>query len=410
MANVKFKCPYCSESFTREDLIRHFEKEHLDQLPEGFTPTRMAFNIVNKRPLTYNGICRICKKDTGWDEKKARYNELCGNPECKRKYIEKMKQNMGDKLGKYRPTTSSEGLEKMLAGRKISGKYKYSDGTIFTYTGSYEKKTLEFMDKVMEIKSEDIQMPGPVLKYTLDGEEHTYISDLYYIPYNLLIEVKDGGNHPNTNKSYKETRVRQMSKEKYVIEKTKYNYLRLTDNDFSQLLAVFADLKMHLTDNDKSRVIHVNENMFPGIGAMMPPAVGCNDLVVVNYLKHNTLTGDEDPEIAVSDNPSLKRLIARNKIGILSKKDQNFLTDTNYETYIVPGAKSRFNKACKGYLDKPVDEQFLYNAVFGHPCYSKDQIKFEESAKAYEDIYYKQYKIIKEIGDKLLEKGETDGQ
>ena len=32
--------------------------------------------------------------------------------------------------------------------------------------------------------------------------------------------------------------------------------------------------------------------------------------------------------------------------------------------------------------------------------------------KGYQDngIYYKQYKIIKEIGDKLLEKGETDGQ
>ena len=46
--------------------------------------------------------------------------------------------------------------DKMLANRKISGKYKWSDGTYKTYVGSYEKKFLEFADKVMNIDSKDI--------------------------------------------------------------------------------------------------------------------------------------------------------------------------------------------------------------------------------------------------------------
>ena len=37
----------------------------------------------------------------------------------------------------------------MLANRSISGKYKFQDGTIRTYVGSYEHKFLEFMDKFL---------------------------------------------------------------------------------------------------------------------------------------------------------------------------------------------------------------------------------------------------------------------
>ena len=400
--NVRFKCPYCGERYTREELIRHLEKKHLSELPEGFTPTRMAFHIVNNRPLTYSGHCRICKKDTAWDEKKARYNFLCDNPACKEAHIKKMKDSMGDKFGKYRPTSSAEGLEKMLSGRKISGKYKFSDGTIFTYTGSYEKKTLKFMDKVLELKSEDIQMPGPVIEYKLGDETHIYISDIYYIPYNLLIEVKDGGDHPNTNVNYKETRRRQMAKEKYVIEYTKYNYLRLTDNDFSQLLAVFADLKMHLNNNDDSRVIHVNESMFAAINPVMG-MYDSGDITVVNYSKNNAFNGKSEPEIAVADNPKFDQLITRNSIGELVKKNSKFLTNTNYETYIVKGGKAKFESYCKDHMGDHVDNQFLYEAVFGHKSYSVDQIKFEESVVPYQDIYYSMNNIIKEISNEILD-------
>ena len=251
-------CPFCKKKYNRADLIKHLEK-HMDLLPEGFSPLRMAFHVANNKPTTYVRPCRICRKPTDWDEKKGRYNFLCNNKSCHNKWVKIMKDTMGDKYGAYRPTASPEGLEKMLQGRKISGKYKFKDGVEFPYTGSYELETLKFMDLVLDCKSEDIEIPAPVIKYPYKGSEHIYIPDIYYRPYNLIIEVKDGGNNKNGHSGYADTRARQAAKEEYVIKHTDYNYLRLTDKNFSQLLGVFADLKMHLIENNNTRVIHVNE-------------------------------------------------------------------------------------------------------------------------------------------------------
>ena len=57
---------------------------------------------------------------------------------------EEYKKNMIRVKGTYNILNDPEQQQKMLANRKISGKYRYSDGTMFTYTGSYEKKLLEF--------------------------------------------------------------------------------------------------------------------------------------------------------------------------------------------------------------------------------------------------------------------------
>lgn len=258
--NKYFKCPYCDKKFTREDLCRHLEKKHLDELPEGFTPLRVTFHVVNRKEMSYRRPCRVCKQPTEWDEVKGRYNFLCGSRQCYETHVEKMRSDMGDKIGINRQTATAEGLEKMLAGRRISGKYRFRDGHEVNYTGSYELKALEFFDKIMYIKPEDLMVPGPALKYELDGVDHIYIPDMYYIPYNLIIEVKTGGDRPNTNPQWKETRRKQIAKEKFIVEKTDYNYIRLTNNEFNQILSVFADLKMSSMEDDPYRVVHINES------------------------------------------------------------------------------------------------------------------------------------------------------
>jgi hypothetical protein len=257
--NKYFKCPFCDKRLDRKSLVNHISSKHIDELPEEFTPLRATFHAANRKSLDYRPPCRICKNPTEWDEKKGRYNQLCGKQSCHDAYVLKMKRDMGDRIGINRQTATAEGLEKMLAGRRISGKYKFHDGKEFTYTGSYELKALEFMDKVLHCKSEDIMMPGPALKYELDGKQHIYITDMYYIPYDLIIEIKDGGDKPNTNPAFAETRRKVIAKEKFIIEKTDYNYIRLTNNDFSQLLNVFADLKLAFNDdrlnNTKTSII-----------------------------------------------------------------------------------------------------------------------------------------------------------
>lgn len=256
----KYSCPWCKRSRTRDQLPGHIERNHMDMLPEGFTPLRATFHIVNKKPWDYTRPCRICGGATDWDEHKGRYNFLCNKKSCHDAWVQHMHEMMGDKEGSNRPTASKEGLEKMLNARKISGKYKFKDGGEKSYVGSYEKETLKFMDQVLEVKSEDVMTPGPVLEYQYEGKKHYYIPDIMYIPYNLIIEVKDGGKNPNNNKAMSEVRKRSLAKEKFIIDHTDYNYLKLTDKDFSQLLYVFADLKMHMIEDNKERVIHVNEN------------------------------------------------------------------------------------------------------------------------------------------------------
>lgn len=258
--NIKYKCPFCDERYSREDLLNHIEENHPYDIPEDFSPFRYVFNYVNKKPITYHGKCTECGGSTDWDENKGRYNRQCNKKSCHDSYVKKFEANMMKTRGVTRISATASGQVKMLANRKISGEYRFSNGQVKTYTGSYELKALEFMDKVMHINPDDIMCPGPILEYSLNGETHIYITDFYYQPYNLIIEVKDGGDNPN-KRNMPEYRAKQIAKEKYIIKHTNYNYLRLTNNDLSQLLAVFANLKMQMVENTGERVIHINESL-----------------------------------------------------------------------------------------------------------------------------------------------------
>ena len=395
---TKYTCPYCKKRFVREDLVRHLGY-HRNSLPEGFTPLRMAYHIANRKDVKYRRACRICHLATDWDEKKGRYNFLCNKKSCHDAWVNQMNKNMGDKAGAFRPTSSPEGLEKMLAGRKISGKYKWSDGTEKVYTGSYEKKALEFFDKVLECKSEELQCPGPTMKYELDGQEHWYISDMYYAPYNLIIEVKDGGNRPNTNPNFALSRKKMLAKEEYIIKHTDYNYLRLTDNDFSQVLEIFAQLKLRLVEPGEKnrRKININEHMTPMDFAPMP---GANDVVVVNYKSNNAFSDEED--YAVSDSPKFDTVFARNSIGELKKTDKKIFENCIYTPYIVHGVKQQVSNILSEKIGQFIPENFIYEAVFGHQPFTNDQITFEESAEEIIDIYQEQQKIDNYIQEQIF--------
>lgn len=259
----KYKCPYCDLRFIRSKLSGHIQDKHEDLIPEGYTALRVAFNTINNKD---HGSCIICGNETAWNEIKGRYERLCENPACKEKYKQIVAKRNRDKYGTDRLQTddryASEVQKKALAGRKISGKYKFADGEEVEYVGSYERKLLEFMDKIMKCNSEDILAPGPDIKYMWEGKEHLYLPDFYYIPYNLIIEVKDGQGNKNQNPNvlaYNDER--QKAKEQAVIDSKKYSYVKITNNDFSQLIGVFGVLKYQLLEKDPDPVIRINEFM-----------------------------------------------------------------------------------------------------------------------------------------------------
>lgn len=259
----KFKCPYCEKRLERTKLPPHIQSEHEDMIPEGYTALRVSFNTINHKT---EGHCIICKRTTDWNENKGRYERLCNDPKCKEQYRRMIADRNKNKYGTERLQTDPRYAEaiqqKALAGRRISGIYKFEDGGTIKYVGSYEKQFLEFMDLVLHCKSEDIDAPGPSINYILEGKQHMYLPDFYYIPYNLIIEIKDGGSNPNNHPKRKEEEKKNKAKEAAVYKLQKYNYVRVVNNDFSQLLQIMAALKYQMNDSnsDMKPIIISNES------------------------------------------------------------------------------------------------------------------------------------------------------
>lgn len=286
--NKTYKCPYCDKRYPKEELIDHIDKEHQDLIPEKYSSARLVFNLINKKD---HGTCIVCGKETDWNEKTYKYNRLCNNPKC-REYLRKQyEKNMIKVYNKTTLLDDPKQQEKMLSNRKISGKYKFKDGGVHIYTGSYEKKALEFMDKVMNIPSTDILSPGPKFKYEYNGKNHIWITDIYYIPYNLVIEIKDGGDNPNNREmiSYRE---KQVAKEKMITDKGAFNYIRLTNNNFAQLMYIMAELKMKLIDNDKSKSIKINEYC-AAVGSAIP-SLYSDDSFIINRGERNSFVNNTE--------------------------------------------------------------------------------------------------------------------
>lgn len=253
----RIACPLCRRKDFKDKLIRHIEKDHEDIIGD-----TSAEQFLYDKTHPGSGKCIVCGNKTDWNEKTGKYHRVCSNHRCKEELRAKFKKNMIRVHGKVSLLDDAAHQAKMLAHRSISGTYIYSDGTKFTYTGSYEHKAIEFMDKVLNCNSKDIIMPGPVIDYTDQyGNSRQWITDIYYVPYNLIIEVKDGGDNPN-NRQMDEYRAKQVSKETELIRLGEYNYLRLTDNKFVQLMEVLALLKdQEINDpTSNNKVIRINES------------------------------------------------------------------------------------------------------------------------------------------------------
>lgn len=259
----KYKCPYCEKRLERGELIDHIDKQHPDMIPENYSSTRVVFNLINKKT---QGRCVICGKETDWNEDKARYERICNRPQCKKAYIDQTADRLYKKHGKTKQDFLNDPKfqEKMLQNRSISGKYKFRDGGILPYVGSYEKNFLQFMDQFFHVKSSDLIAPGPVIDYKFNGKTHQWITDFYYEPYNLVFDIKDGGSNPNT-REMNEYRAKQIAKEKAIKDMKQYNYIRLTDNQFDQMIELMLELKENLIDapvnTTRKIMIRINEGV-----------------------------------------------------------------------------------------------------------------------------------------------------
>lgn len=388
----RIACPLCRRKDFKDKLIRHIEKDHEDIIGE-----ISAEQFLYDKTHPGSGKCIVCGNKTDWNEKTGKYHRLCSNPRCKEEMRAKFKKNMIRVHGKVSLLDDAAHQAKMLANRSISGTYVYSDGTKFTYTGSYEHKAIEFMDKVLHCNSKDIIMPGPVIDYTDQyGNSRQWITDIYYVPYNLIIEVKDGGDNPN-NRQMDEYRAKQVSKEAELIKLGEYNYLRLVDNKFVQLMEVLALLKDQEINepNTDNKVIRINES-------------------AVYDDRFFTLDNAEDSEEDNEDIPieydiirrlsDLKEYAAREHMGvgavggIVGTMDGNMLVQYTPHKHSFSGEKDGFGvvddkKSTKLRVKSDNEETeivdkepFLQDKFYKSYRHKRDRVTWENAINIYEEI------------------------
>ena len=403
----RIACPLCRRKDFKDKLIRHIEKDHEDIIGE-----ISAEQFLYDKTHPGSGKCIVCGNKTDWNEKTGKYHRVCSNPRCKEELRAKFKKNMIRVHGKVSLLDDAAHQAKMLAHRSISGTYVYSDGTKFTYTGSYEHKAIEFMDKVLNCNSKDIIMPGPVIDYTDQyGNSRQWITDIYYVPYNLIIEVKDGGDNPN-NRQMDEYRAKQVSKEAELIRLGEYNYLRLTDNKFVQLMEVLALLKdQEINDpTTNNKVIRINESTVyddrfftldnvedseednedipieydiirrlsdlkeyaarehMGVGAVGGIVGTIDGNMLVQYTPHrHSFSGEKDGFGVVDDKKSTKLRVKSDNEETEIVDKEPFLQDKFYKSYRHKRDRVTWENAIN-----------LYEEITGKVMLSKDQLEYDD--------------------------------
>lgn len=366
----KYKCIYCNKKYERSALVTHINRMHEDMIPQDYTTERLVFDICNNKDVgNGHGSCNICKSPTEWDPKSGRYKVYCSD-ECKKKMRENAQKNMIKVYGKETLLDDVEWQEKhMLANRKISGKYKFKDGGYVSYTGSYEHKLLEFMDQVMDISSEDIIAPGPTIEYNYNGKKKNYITDFYYLPYNLIIEVKDGGDNPNKT-NMPETRAKTVAKEDAIVKLGKYNYLRLTNNNFIQLIDIFIDLKeQSRRDEPDKKVTHINEHA--GFGCALPRTDVTPHVYLVDYKL------GEKRSVGVTNNVIGDYLMCVDNKALAKKKMED-IKDASCNIFQYNGDDSvdLLKKIFEDYKSKKtVSDDYIFELFTGHKKLCDEQLE-----------------------------------
>lgn len=233
-------CPICKRKYINKlATYSHIETAHKDVLPEGMSGGEYYYRAIHGR----GGRCVVCKKETLWNYKTNKFSRFCQNPKCKEKYKATFRKRMIGKYGKPHLADDPEQQKKMLAGRKISGKYQWSDGSgEIVYTGSYELDFLQYIDAVLNFDFNDINAPSPhTYTYKYENKDHFYIPDFYIESLNLEVEIKASDN--KHHKIVAVDHVKEKLKDDVMRSQKVFNYIKIYDKDYTEFNKLIMILK-----------------------------------------------------------------------------------------------------------------------------------------------------------------------
>lgn len=239
-----YKCKICGKKYTElSGLYSHIEKKHAEAIPMDMSVQQFYYFMKTGRQ---NGNCVMCKKPTTWNKNTNKYNRFCGDPACKAEYVRIAKSRMIAKYGKVHLLNDPNKQREMLANRKISGKYRWSESNVeTTYTGSYELDFLKTLDNFFEWDPIDISMPSPhTYTYMYEGEQKFYIPDVFIHSLDLEIEIKDGGDNPNNHyKIQAVDKEKERLKDEVMTSQKMFHYIKITNKNYTNLFEFLKEVK-----------------------------------------------------------------------------------------------------------------------------------------------------------------------
>lgn len=246
------KCFICKASSDKvSQLLDHLEDKHGDQIPEDMSVGKFYYAHTHGGITT--GECQICKSITEFDEKTGRTFPLCKDPKCKEESRKRFQENMKKKYGKEHVCDEPMHQIEMIKGRKNYDYYTFADGGKVGYMCKLELEFLRFCDIVLEFKSNEVEAMGVVIKYhDENGRERFTILDFYLNMYSLVIEIKEGGDNPNTHPNYiANTKNKEKYKDIALVQQKEYNVVKIYNNDFRSLVKVLFQIKNDMLKNKK---------------------------------------------------------------------------------------------------------------------------------------------------------------
>lgn len=233
-------CKFCNTFIKDIDhYAAHLEKAHIDMMPPEMCSWQFIYYL---RTGKTHGNCIICKRPTKWNDKTNKYHRFCDNPKCREKYVDTFKQRMIGKYGKVNLLNDPEQQKKMLANRKISGVYEWRDKIHkHSYTGTYEKSFLEFLDNILNFDPEDVIAPSPhTYYYIYEGKQHFYIPDFFIPSLSLEVEIKESNNtHPRMEHN-REIEYLKDARMRVETKKTSINYIKIVDKKYDEFMEIYV--------------------------------------------------------------------------------------------------------------------------------------------------------------------------
>lgn len=239
MSNRVYRNPFTHKTFLGERAcVAAINRDHQSELSQmGVSARQVMFNHRTRKPLGQKtGTSVISGRPTAWNEKAGCYQRFADEAEraqYRQTFIDRMKRVHG----KEHLLDSPEHQRVMLANRRISGEYKFADGTVKNYTGREELALAKFLNEALEWPGVDVSMPAPQNIPYVDetGRTRIFIPDAFIESLNLIVEVK--------GELHQGFRLRDIAVEKAKDETlgtSGYNYIKVEEQSYGDLLDAMA--------------------------------------------------------------------------------------------------------------------------------------------------------------------------